>query len=275
MKTAVSMWSVQRQFFKGNITIDDFLSFAFRAGVDGVELLDCFWKNPAEIDNTIDLIDKNNWTVACYSISNDFVTEDEKELDEQIAYVKEGIDTAVRLGTDTLRVFAGNKKMDISYEEGIKYILYGLRECVSYAEQRGIDMVLENHGVFAGKSNQILAIINEVGSQRLKANVDIGNFLLVAEDPMDGIKHLRSSIGYVHLKDFKRLHDEGIQEVYRSLDDHMYQAIPIGQGDVPIKKTIEFLKSNDYYGYLSIEYEGIGDPIEETKQSIDFVKSII
>ena len=203
MKIAVSAWSLQKLLFKDKMNIFEFLDFAFEQGVDGVELLDCFWKTPKQIQEVKKKVDGNNWDIACYSIGNDFVTLDDSELEGQIIAVKQGIDVAADLGTKLLRVFSGNSKQGISYDQGMEKILKGFKECAPYAEEKGITMVLENHGLFAGKSDQVLAILEEVGSPNLKANADTGNFLLVLEDPLEAIKNLGKQVGFVHFKDFK------------------------------------------------------------------------
>lgn len=275
MQLSVSMWSVQKEFFKGNIDTKGFIELAAQWDVDAVELLDCFFKSNEEVDMVIHILKEKSLRVSSYSIGNDFVVNDEKELEEQIASVKEGIDRAVKLGTNNLRVFSGSSKPDISYEKGMASILEGFRSCVPYAEKKGITMVLENHGLFAGTASKVRNIIETIGSPNLKANADTGNFLLVLENPVESVDNLKDIIGFVHFKDFKKLNEPNGNEAYTAIDGTLYQGTPIGQGDVDLKKIIEILGEAGYTGYLSIEYEGIGDPIQETAQSVDYLKNIL
>jgi len=64
MKTSLSMWSVQKEFFANRIDVKGFLKFAFENKVDAVELLDAFWKTESEIDEVLDILNKNAWPVS-------------------------------------------------------------------------------------------------------------------------------------------------------------------------------------------------------------------
>jgi len=273
MKFGVSAWSAQKLLFSKKISLRRFIGFCEEKGVDGIELLDCFWTDEETLLEIKKYLDEIKIPVSCYSIGNDFVQKKLEDREKQVEYVKKGIDTAVMLQTENLRIFSGSSKEGIVYEQGKAWIIDSLKECASYAEEKGITMVLENHGLFAGKSIQVKEIIETVGSHALKANIDTGNFLLVGEKPFDAVKNLINHIGFVHFKDFKKVEDG--KEVYTSIDGSKYQGTIIGEGEVPLKDIVDFLYDNGYTGYLSIEYEGIGDPLKETAQSIEFVKRLL
>ena len=265
MKLSVSAWSVHQNLFSQKMTVRNFIDFCLENKVDAVELLDCFWedeKHPSEIKKYLNEI---GMPVSAYSIANDFVNEEEVRAAE-IEKVKKGIDMAVYLNTPLLRVFSGDIKEGISFEQGKAWIIDCFKECAKYAEAKGVTMVLENHGRFAGKSNQVKEIIAEVGSNALKANTDTGNFLLVGENPLEAVMNLKDNIGFVHFKDFKK--SEG-ENGYMADDGTWFEGTAIGDGDVPLKDIISFLHSVGYSGYLSIEFEGGGDPIEGTLKSIN------
>ena len=251
------------------------MELADRWGVKAVELLDCFFKSEEEVDDIIWMLKRKNMVVSAYSISNDFVVEEEKNLEEPIACVKAGIDRAVRLGTSNLRVFSGNPKEGISFEKGMERIIKGLRSCVSYAEGKGITMVLENHGLFAGTASKVRNIIESIGSSNLRVNADTGNFLLVLENPVESIEQLKDRISFVHFKDFRSLEEPNGLESYTAIDGTLFQGTPAGKGDIDLKKIIKILCGAGYDGYLSLEYEGVGDPYEETKQSIDYLRKML
>lgn len=271
MKLSISAWSVQVNLFSKKIKLIEFIDLCVEKGVDAVELLDCFWEDEKHIESIKDYLNKIKMPVSSYSIGNDFV-KDEKGRQEQIEYVKKGIETAVYLGTKTLRVFSGSASEGISYDEGRKYIIDCFKVCASYAEEKGVVMVLENHGLFAGKSSQVKDIIETVGSPALRANTDTGNFLLVCENPLEAVNNLRDYIGFVHFKDFKKVDADGH---YEATDGSLYSGTVIGEGEVPLKDIVDVLYIHGYKGYLSIEFEGEGDPVEGTIKSIEFAKSII
>lgn len=271
MKLSVSAWCLQSKLFKKEMDIFDFILYINNNNVKNVELLDCF------LDNNLDKINlllKNlNMSVSSYSIGNDFVQLSSKLREDELTAVYKGIDTAVAFNTKLLRVFSGNVKDNISYETGREWILEYLGRAAEYAAKREITMVLENHGFFAGKSNQVKEIIETIHSPYLKATADVGNFMLVEESPLSAVKNLDAHIGYVHFKDFKDVGES--DSVYSSISGKHFQGTILGRGDVPLAEIVNCLAAQKYDGYLSIEYEGVEDPVYGTSESIKFAKSII
>lgn len=271
MKLSVSAWCLQEKLFNKEITLLDFINYCHVNGVKYVELLDCFLVVDHDLEEINKLIKKLDMEVSAYSIGNDFVHADKEKRKEQVDYMKESIDTALKLGTGLLRVFSGDQKEGMSFENAEAWIVECFREVAPVAEEKGITMVLENHGLLAGKSSQVKGIIDRVGSKALKSNADVGNFILVNEDSLDAVRNLKDKIGFIHLKDFKKVNENG----YAALDGSIYQGIVLGKGDVPIAAIINFLKENGYQGYLSIEYEGPGDPAVGTSECIEYTKQAI
>lgn len=273
MKLSVSAWCVQEKLFKGTMSLTDFINLCHENGVKYVELLDCFWKDDSSIDLCMDLLKKYDMKVSAYSIGNDFVQEDAAKRRNQVEMVKKGIETACRLNTKLLRIFSGSQKEGITFDTAREWIVEGLKESADYAKEKGITMVLENHGLFAGKGAQVKGLIDEVGSEYLKANTDLGNFLLVNDNPLDAVKTLNNKIGFVHFKDFKEV--PKTEPGYDGIDGRRYQGTILGEGQVEMKEAVEYLDSIGYDGYLSIEFEGTKDPVSGTVKSIEYTKSII
>jgi len=273
MKLSVSAWCLEKKLFKNEMSILDFIRLCNQNQVEYVELLDCFWKKEEDIQSVRKLLDELGMKVSAYSIGNDFVQQDENARRKEIETVKKGIDVACALGTKLLRVFSGSPKEGISFDTASEWIISSLKECALYAEEKGITMVLENHGLFAGKGSQVKEIIEKVNSEYLKANTDLGNFLLVNEDPFKAVQELKDYVGFVHFKDFKEVGKDEFG--YDAIDGRKYQGTIIGQGQVPMKEVVDFLHENGYDGFLSIEYEGVGDPVAETVESIKYTRSIM
>ncbi|SHE46466.1 Sugar phosphate isomerase/epimerase [Caldanaerobius fijiensis DSM 17918] len=273
MKLGVSMWSVVNEFQKGNMDVAKFIDLMHEQGVDGVELLDFFWKDKEkELPMAVQKLKNYNMEIACYSIGNDFVLPDEEAREKQIQYVKQGIDDAVRVGSYKLRVFSGSPKEGVSYEDGKRWIIECFKECVKYAEKKGVVLALENHGLFAGKSQQVKEIIEVVGSKYLRSTADTGNFFLVGEKPDEAVDNIKEYIVHVHFKDFKRS-EPG--KGYKGLGDVYYVGCVLGQGDVEMKRIVDIIQSAGYNSYLAIEFEGADPQIQGTVESINFVKKLL
>lgn len=275
MKICVTMWSLQKAFYQNKIDVFDFIGLAEKWRVDAIELLDFFFKNEGEIEETIRILDEKKLPVAAYSIENDFVVRFPEELGSQIAYVKESIDTAVRLKSPMLRILGGYAKHDIPYEMAMESILKGLKACIPYAEEKGVILVLENQGVYTGTSVKIRDIMKKTRSSFLRANLDTGNFLLELENPESAAINLRDFISYVHFKDLKKLNELDGDYTVSASDFTLYRPVAAGEGDIDLDRIVKTLADTGYSGYISVEYEGLGDGVRETEKSINYLKALL
>lgn len=262
MRTAVSMWSLVGDAKRGTIDAPGFVRYAAEIGAEGVELLDVFWRDQErEVPQVERALRDTGLPVSAYAIGNDLAQLAEAERAAQAQMIRDGIDMARRLGSPRLRVFSGSEKEGVDPDEAFTWIVEGLRMSAAYATEQGITLVLENHGLFAGRADQVRHIIETVASPALRANLDTGNFLLVNEDPVAAIQDLAPLAAYVHLKDFRRLSDgEHSAEAYTGIDGSRYEGTVIGEGDVDLRAALDGLRSAGYDGWLSIEYEGTGEP---------------
>jgi sugar phosphate isomerase/epimerase len=261
---------MEREASSGAIDPPSFVRYAASIGASGVELLDVFWRDQKrELDNVRGALDETGIAVSAYAIGNDLVQPEPGQRASDVQSIRDGVDMALALETSRLRVFSGSEKPGVEPDEGLRWIVEGLREGVTYAEERGIVLVLENHGLFAGRADQVRRIIATVGSPNLRANLDTGNFLLVNQDPVEAVRELASLTGYVHLKDFRRVTaGEQVAEAYTGLDGSQYVGTVIGEGEVDLPAVLSALRQAGYDGWLSIEYEGTGNPRSDLELSL-------
>ena len=159
------------------------------------------------------------------------------------------------------------------FEKAFDLIVKSFKECVKVAQEVDVYYCLENHGQLAGKSKQIEAVINAVGSKHLKSTTDTGNFLLVGENPLHAVQYLKDYIGLVHFKDFKKVEKENAQ--YHGLNGIFTKGVVLGEGDVPLQEIVDFLDKQNYTGCISIEYEGpitLANIEQSIKNTLSFLK---
>ena len=199
--------------------------------------------------------------MAVYSIGNDFFQPERSAWEKQLADAKSGVEVADRLGVRTLRVFSGNAKPGYAFEDGLAWIVEGLAALAAYAERYKVTLALENHGLMAGRSDQVRQVIDAVGSPALRANIDTGNFLLVGQNPTDAARDLAPLAALVHLKDFRRARPDETAHIYKALDGTPFTGAVVGQGQVDLPAIVALLDAAGYDGWLSLEYEGGDDPL--------------
>ena len=258
----MSMWSVVSAVKAGRIDLMGFIDLAAAQGVAGVELLDFFWSDAErELPPVKARIADAGLEVAVYSLGNNFIQPEAGARRQELEDLRRGVDIALELGVDLLRVFSGNAREGVSQEQGVEWILEGLAAGAAYAESRGVTLALENHGRFAGRSDQVRDIIEQVGSPALRVNFDTGNFLLVGQDPVEAARELAEWVVLVHLKDIRFADADESGFVFERPDGQLLTGSVVGEGLVDLAGVMAVLREAGYDGWLSLEYEGAEDPV--------------
>lgn len=276
MKISVSMYSLNSTIKEENWTIFDFIDYAKSISLDGVELLDIYWNDKEkEIKQVKEALQKHDLSVSAYDVTNNFVKESSEERAKEVAKIKDGIEVAKQLGTNIIRVFCGDLHGDLTYEDGQDWIVEGLKACAETAEKEQVYLAIENHGLLAGKSEQVEEIINKVNSPFVKSTFDTGNFLLVHEEPKEAFDRLRDKIVHVHFKDFREKGaDESIKGFRSTEGVELIGTVP-GDGKVDLSYIVQGLKENNYDGWLSIEYEGFDDAKIANKEAVNRLRDLL
>ena len=271
MLLSVSDYCLNQSITKNEASVKSFLSFCRENFVRHVELLDYYFSDDIGLPEVRQYLEEYEISVSAFSISNNFIHESAEERRSQVEYVVDGISKAKKLDTKILRVFSGNTRENVTYEQAKEWITECYQKCVPYAEDSGIVMALENHGKFFATSDRVKAIIHEIDSPYFKATADTANFLLVDEDPIEALRNLGEDIAFVHMKDY--VADEDGRHF--SLSNRFFRCTALGKGDIDLRGIIDVLRQSSYDGFLSVEYEGTGNDISDTKESILHLRSLL
>ncbi len=110
--------------------------------------------------------------------------------------------------------------------------------------------------------------LDELGSPYLKVNFDPANMLLYdMGDPIRAVEILAPDIQSVHVKDARRPQASG----------EWGEEVPLGQGDVNIKKFIDALRRNGFTGPLIVERE-VGDQaarLRDVEFGLDYLRECL
>jgi sugar phosphate isomerase/epimerase len=178
----------------------------------------------------------------------------------RVDYTKKCIDLAGELGCPNVSITSGPIQPESTPEEGIESLKKALREIISHAEKRGVKVGLEYEpGLLIESGSELSCLINEIGSEFLGANLDLGHSHVLGEDPESTMKLLRGRIFHVHLEDIK--------------DRRHFHLIP-GTGDMDFKKLLS-LFDKDYSGFITVELYTYPDkPEEAARKSLEFLKGL-
>lgn|GEM_PF-557657 len=273
MRIGVSMYSYVQSVKNSGMTIPGFIHEAKRAGAEGVELLEYFYKDiEADREAALKALEETGLPCPIFSVGQNFAKIDPEERRQQLAKIKFGVDEALKFGAGVVRVFAGDVAEGITFDQARAWIVEGLTEGSLYAAEHGVKLALENHGTLAGRGDQVRGLIDDVreksGTDVLGANPDTGNFLLVNQPSHEAIKQVAEYANMVHFKDFKAAPVDHEGWAYQALNGDRFVGTAIGEGQVELGRCIQELKDAGFNGWLSVEYEGAEDPITAIPRSI-------
>jgi len=224
---------------EGRRPVEWWIDMACRIGLDGIEVYKPFVR-PMDLPRLRQisrLIEETGLEVSMFTSYANFVS---GKMDAEIESVKRDVDWAVVCGAGAVRVTAGGPLGPLSVEEAASRAAQGLRSCLDYAEERGVDLALEDHPPFGSRIAEFLRILELVDDARLKVNLDTSNPLPVRDDPVCLAQAVAERVVHVHVSD-------------RSPDMGHVQS---GEGIVDLPSIFRILKRQGYDGWLSSEAGG-------------------
>ena len=141
---------------------------------------------------------------------------------------KRVFETANELGAKNIRTFSFYLPDGKTREECRGQVFDELEKLVFLAEEYGVTLCHENEALIYGESPEKCLEIIEYFGGRMKAVLDMGNFVLDGYNPMQAYKLLEKYIEYFHIKD--ALYAGAI--------------VPAGKGEAQIKEILDDYKAN-------------------------------
>lgn len=178
----------------------------------------------------------------------------------RVDYTKKCIDLARVLGCPTVSITSGPIQPESTPEEGIESLKAALMEIIAHAEEMNVKIGLEYEpGLLIESGSELSCLINEIGSEFLGANLDLGHSHLLGEDAESTVKLLQGRIFHVHIEDIKGR-------------KHLH-LIP-GTGDMDFKKLLSLFEKS-YMGFITVElYPNSHKPEEAARKTLEFLKGI-
>lgn len=230
---------------EGKRPVEGWIKMASRVGLDGIEVYKPFVRpaTEARLKELVRLTGQAGLEVSMFTSYANFVAGGMKK---EIASVRRDVDWAVICGTRAVRLTAGGPLGPLSAEEGARRAARGLRSCLDYAEEHGVDLALEDHPPFGDRIADFLRILELVDDPRLKVNLDTSNCLRVSDDPVQLTRAVWECVVHLHVSDVS--------------SDMAH--VPSGEGVVDLGGVFTVLKQRGYDGWLSSEAGG--PPTEES-----------
>ena len=271
----------------GTMLVKDWLDIAGQLDVDGVEWYSGFIENKESSNWRVfrSMAEDRGLEIPMVCCSPDFTHPDPGFRAQQVLYEKNFINMSSELGAKYCRVLSGQRRPEVSLEEGLNYASECNIECVQYAQERGIELVLENHykddfweyPEFAQFIDVFCELVDRIDLPGFGVNYDPSNAYLAGDDPIELLKRISHRVITMHASD--RYLIEGTIDDLRNQElgsigyAKMLKHGQIGEGLNDYDAIFSELRRVSFDGWISIE-DGV-DGVEQLKNSVEFLKNKI
>jgi len=254
MKVSCCAYSLREMLKDGRMSLEGFVDFCADNRLDAVELTSYYFPETKRtyLNGLKQHVFRRGLAVSGTAVGGAFTEPDAEKRAQHIAMVKEWIDHSVVLGSPCLRVFAGPVPEGWTEAQAFDWAVKGLRDCVPYAQRKGVVIALENHGGITSTADQILAFAKAIRSRAFGINLDCGNF---GQDPYGEMQRTARYAVTTHAK--------------------VRTKSPEGRQLVDYARVRQILDKAGYRGYLSIEYEEPEDPLIAVPRFASYLRGVV
>jgi sugar phosphate isomerase/epimerase len=273
MKLGVSSYSYSRLLREGNISLFEVIQSAKETGFEVIE----FSGLPTPEGETAlsyapavkAECERVGIGIANYTIGADFINGSGGDAKAEAERLKDEVRVAAALGApgmrhDASRGFPAEHVGPRSFDAALPILVEGCRTVAEFAADLGVKTMVENHGFFCQDSIRLEKLFDAVDHPNFGALIDLGNFVCADEDPAQAIGRLMPYAIHCHAKDFHMkpgsVFDPG-EGWFQSRAGNYLRGSIIGHGDVAVQHCVRLFKRGGYDGVLSIEFEGMEDPL--------------
>jgi len=270
----------------GTMRVREWIELAATLDVDGLEFYAGFLelKDLAACAEARQVATDHGLPIPMFCCSPDFTHPEAAFRQEQIDRQKRWIDMTVALGGQYCRVLSGQRRPEVSREEGLRYAAGSIEACLGHAQQAGVTLVIENHykdnywqyPEFAQKMDLFCELVAMIRSPQFGVNYDPSNAFLAGDDPLELLRRVLDRVVTMHASD--RHLAEGTLEDLRREEDSMGYARrlrhgTIGEGLNDYDAIFAALAGAGFDGWISIE-DGV-DSFEQLRRSAAFLRKKI
>lgn len=270
----------------GRMTIFEWIEMAGTLSADGLELYPTFLTetNEAYLQKVKEAAEKEGLSIPMMCASPDFTHPDAHYRDQEIEKIKQMIDVMKYLGPESFRscrVLSGQKRPEVSREDGIRWTVESIKQLLPYAEQQNVHLVMENHykdgfwiyPEFAQASDVYLDIIKQISSPWFGVNYDPSNAIFAGEDPIKLLIEVKDRMLTMHASDRYLREGYTLEDLKEYTLEGYSEALAhgvIGKGMNDYDQIFEHLRSVRFRNWISIEdgVNGLGD----LRESVQFLK---
>ena len=250
-KVSLAQWSLHKAIREEGMDPFDFAKETKALGIDAIEYVSGLYNDQVKELGLDAVVERLKSESEKHGVKNLLImidgqghlaSSDENELNEAIEKHKKWVDAAKALGCHSIRV---NAHGDGTYEEVLEQAVKGLSKLSEYAQTKGINILVENHGGYTSNGAWLAAVMAKVNMPNCGTLPDFGNFCIKSNkdgcvdeyDKYKGVKELMPYAKAVSAKSY-------------DFDENGNETV------IDYSRILQIVKDANYSGYIGIEYEG-------------------
>lgn len=268
----------------GTMHVSEWIELASKLDIDGLE----WYAGFLEMENTANWplfrrqVEAHGKVIPMMCCSPDFTHPDAAFRANEIAKQKRWIDMTYTLGGSYCRVLSGQRRPELTIDEGIKLAADCIEACLPYAQERGITLIIENHykddfwsyPEFAQKMEVFCKLVDRINHPNFGVNYDPSNTYLAGEDPLDLLYRVSHRVVTMHASD-RYLLEGTIEDLRREEGGAAGYAKRLSHGEIgkglnDYDAIFTELKRVGFDGWISIE-DGV-EGMPQLERSVAFLR---
>lgn len=241
---SLAQWSLNRMIFSGRLDPLDFPAFAKETfGIDAVEHVNQFFMDKATDRAWLGELKRRSDDAGVASLilmcdrEGDLGDPDSAARVRAVENHYKWADAAAFLGCHSIRV---NARSSGSYESQRDYAIDGLRRLAEAGAERGLNVIVENHGGLSSNGRWLAEVIQGVGLDNCGTLPDFGNFLIGPGEEYDRYQGVTELMPYA----------KGV-----SAKSHGFDAAG-NEVRTDYRRMLRIVLDAGYRGHIGIEWEG-------------------
>ena len=276
-----------KQLVSGQMSIFEWIKLADELRVDGLE----FYNNFADVKDSKNwstvrkAVEETGMVIPMMCASPDFTIPDPLLRKQEVEKEIYAIEMSAALGAKYCRVLSGQRRKDITREEGMNYVVDSINACIPTAEKLGITLIIENHykddfwtePEFAQMMDVFVDLVGRIDSKSFGVNYDPSNVIAAGEEPLELLEKIKHRVVTMHASD--RYLANGTIEDLRKAEGgsagyvSFFKHGVIGKGLNDYDAIFKTLREVGFDSWISIE-DGV-DGMDQMHESADFLREKI
>lgn len=261
IKLSLAQWSIHKMIFEEGVDPYTFAEKANEWGFEGLEYVSALYYEELQAADFSEEA-MNNWVEKSkaesekYGLTNllimvdgqgDIAVTDEAERTKAVENHYKWVDAAAALGCHSIRV---NLNGSMDPEVWIPASVAGLTQLATYAKDKNINIIVENHGGPSSNAQLLAEVMEKVGMDNCGTLPDFGNFCIKrAEGDYYSSECVEEYDKYKGVKELMP-YAKGVSAKSYNFDENGNETV------IDFERIMDTVVASGYEGFVGVEYEG-------------------